>query len=267
MLTIAKVSTITDDDGISIKFLNSDIKADNVISVDDLSTQIAEVKPNGGTPLGRSLRDKVVNVAINDMENNRLQKPLSVIVITDGEPNINDLKVRDVIKEGRRQSTQTPYGKRAIAYQFVQIGNDPKATKFLNGLDNDKEIGDSIDCTGSFEAEEKQVKDSGNELTVIFWLLKLLTGHINPSYDKLDEEKGPTVTKSSTSQPITQTPASLPTTKSPASLPTTKSSASLPITQPSASLPIAQATEYLPIVEATVFSFDEQSAESTEWRS
>jgi hypothetical protein len=41
--------------------------------------------------------------------------------------------------------------------EFAQVGNDLKATKFLEELDNHPQIGPMIDCTSSFEIEQEEM--------------------------------------------------------------------------------------------------------------
>ena len=58
-----------------------------------------------------------------------------------------------------------------------------KATKFLEELDNHPQIGDLVDCTSNFEIEQDQMMRKGVDLTPQLWLVKLLMGGIDTSYD------------------------------------------------------------------------------------
>jgi hypothetical protein len=58
-----------------------------------------------------------------------------------------------------------------------------KATKFLEELDNHPQIGDLVDCTSNFEIEQDQMMRKGVDLTPELWLVKLLMGGIDTSYD------------------------------------------------------------------------------------
>jgi hypothetical protein len=62
-----------------------------------------------------------------------------------------------------------------------------KATKFLEELDNHPQIGDLVDCTSNFEIEQDQMARKGVDLTPELWLVKLLMGGIDTSYDSKGE--------------------------------------------------------------------------------
>lgn len=104
------------------------------------------------------------------------------------------------------------YGQNALAFQFAQVGNDQKATEFLGKLDNDPQIGSMVDCTsseylissstieGKADANEA-LPDYENEsaemaraqppvdLTPDLWMIKLILGAIDSSYDSKDEKQ------------------------------------------------------------------------------
>ena len=76
------------------------------------------------------------------------------------------------------------YGPDAVSYQFAQIGNDLKAQAFLGELDNHPAIGGLIDSTSNYEVEQDEMmRTSGVQLTPEMWLVKLLLGSIDSSYD------------------------------------------------------------------------------------
>ncbi|KAK9799327.1 hypothetical protein WJX73_002748 [Symbiochloris irregularis] len=80
----------------------------------------------------------------------------------------------------------TQYGAGAIAFEFAQVGKDQGAQKFLASLDNDPNIGGSIDATSYYELEAEEFKRKGVTLTPDVWLLKLLCGAIDKSLDESD---------------------------------------------------------------------------------
>ncbi|KAJ3032204.1 hypothetical protein HDV00_007961 [Rhizophlyctis rosea] len=54
-------------------------------------------------------------------------------------------------------------------------------------LDDDSEIGGYIDCTSHFELEQEEyMKSKGVYLTREMWLVKLMVGAVDPSYDEQD---------------------------------------------------------------------------------
>lgn len=101
-----------------------------------------QVKFNGTTPLGTNLDKRIIQKHIvGPARSNRLPKPVLVIVLTDGQPEgeegNNPRKVFDVIRNCKSALKSTRYGEKAAAFQFVQLGRDQGAQRFLAELDND----------------------------------------------------------------------------------------------------------------------------------
>lgn len=70
---------------------------------------------------------------------------------------------------------------------FPQVGRDQRAQHFLEKLDKSPEVGDIIDCTSYYELEAEEFKRKGIDMTVEIWLVKLMVGAVDPSYDAEDE--------------------------------------------------------------------------------
>jgi len=64
------------------------------------------------------------------------------------------------------------------------VGKDTGAQAFLGALDTDPQVGKQIDCTSYYENESEEFKRKGMEPTPELWLVKLLVGSIDPSYDE-----------------------------------------------------------------------------------
>ncbi|KAM3073558.1 hypothetical protein ACMFMG_004549 [Clarireedia jacksonii] len=189
----AFAGSLFDTDGIQVRFFNSDDGQDNVRSAADVDALVARNKFRGLTPLGAQLKNKIINPILAKARHppnapDRLVKPVLVIIITDGQPD-NEREVFEVIKSASNELSRTPYGRNAISYEFAQVGTDKGATAFLKKLDDDRSIGDLIDCTSNFETEQDEMARTspGVDLTPDLWLLKLLVGAVDSSYDSKDE--------------------------------------------------------------------------------
>lgn len=68
----------------------------------------------------------------------------------------------------------------------LQVGKDQKAQTFLGVLDNDPVIGSMVDATSYYELEAEEYARKGINLTPELWLVKLMVGAIDPSYDEQD---------------------------------------------------------------------------------
>lgn len=190
---VVNIVKLFDTDGISIRFMNQTKGAkalDHVKDEESILNYI--VQPgifSGTTPLGTELRKQVVNDIVSDAKANRLKKPVLVITITDGIPNTEPkTALHETITYANNNVSNTVYGAGAVSFQFAQVGEDKEAQQFLEDLDNDPQIGHLIDCTSNYEQESAQMlKLNGEDLTPSMWILKMLVGAIDSSYDFKDE--------------------------------------------------------------------------------
>ncbi|CAK9783598.1 unnamed protein product [Cutaneotrichosporon oleaginosum] len=196
-LILSRVATATalfDHDGIQVRFMNSPTQGDNITSEPAAMNLIQQIKFSGLTPLGTNLMSKVLEpLVLRPARMNQLQKPVVVITITDGTPaGENRDEVFTVIQRVDQELARSRYGRDAVSYQFAQVGNDQKAQAFLETLDNHPVVGGLVDCTSNFESEQAEMmRKTGIELTPETWLVKLLMGPIDTSYDSKDEGTGP----------------------------------------------------------------------------
>jgi hypothetical protein len=186
---IVDLMILFDDDGVSIRFMNSNLQGNNIKTSLDIHNLISKIQFNGGTPMGTSLDQKILKpLILSPASNKNLKKPVLIITITDGEPTGEDSDTfRRVVKSAAKfLDDNTKYGKRAVAFQLAQVGKDSGAQRFLSGLDDDKSIGKLIDATSYYEMEQEEWKKKGIDLTPELWLLKLCLGAIDPKYDQSD---------------------------------------------------------------------------------
>ena len=167
-----QAAMLFDYDGISIRFLNwsprklypgehpqpGEVTEDRLNGIKDkqsLDFIMNNISFRGLTPLGTSMERKIVNPFFRDPAgSNTLRKPVLVIAITDGQPegdgpqgnNKDEIYNTLQLAAGLLQS-MPQYGKRALSFQFAQVGNDKRATDYLAKLD--KDFGDFVDVTSS----------------------------------------------------------------------------------------------------------------------
>lgn len=91
------------------------------------------------TPLGTALNQKVIQpFLMGGIQTRNLQKPILVIIITDGEPTGEPkTTVANVIKNAKNIAMNSPFGPGAIAFEFAQVGKDQAAQAYLAQLDKD----------------------------------------------------------------------------------------------------------------------------------
>jgi len=202
----AFATSLFDEDGFSVRFLNSDIQGDHIKSEEEAMSLVDRVPFNGETPLAGALKNKIL---IPMVERGNLQKPIHLIIITDGVPtdsprgefqrNVRETMDRFYIKGADGQLVRS----KILSIQIAQIGNDKRAQSYLQQLDTDQHVGGLIDCTSNFELESTQYAKQGLTITKYNWYCKLMMGAIDKSYDDKDEG-------SVSNKPIVQNPPQQP---------------------------------------------------------
>jgi hypothetical protein len=191
---VAYAATLFDTDGIEIRFMNSTIQGNNVRTAQEVDQLIQRIKFQGLTPAGTQLRAKIIDpLVVSPARSGQLRKPVMIITITDGQPAGEPTSALvDTIKYAASEMSRTRYGQGAITFQFAQVGNDLKAREFLGKLDKEPTIGDLVDCTSNFEVEQDEMSRANPpvDLTPDLWIVKLLLGAIDNSYDDKDEQTG-----------------------------------------------------------------------------
>ncbi|KAK4994754.1 hypothetical protein LTR28_000758, partial [Elasticomyces elasticus] len=191
---VAFAATLFDEDGIDIRFMNDDPPPDmvqNVRTTQQIEGLVQNHRFKGLTPMGTALRKKVVeDILVSRLRQGVLRKPLLIITITDGQPAGEPQDaVFDTVKYAVSEASRSQYGVGAVAFQFAQVGNDEKAREFLAKLDNDPQVGQMVDCTSNYENESAEMLKANPpvDLTPDLWMIKLILGAIDPSYDTKDE--------------------------------------------------------------------------------
>lgn len=158
---VSFAATLFDNDGISVRCMNTDLSGarnqqgrplqDGVATEAQVAEIMRGVNFKGLTPMGTSMDKKVIQeIVLPKARSGQMQKPVLVIAITDGQPAGEPSgEIFKVIKETYRQLQSTPYGRGAVAFEFAQVGNDVTARKFLSQLDEEPEVGPMVDCTSS----------------------------------------------------------------------------------------------------------------------
>ncbi|MCJ1431261.1 hypothetical protein MMC27_000612 [Xylographa pallens] len=215
---VAYAASLFDDDGIQVRFMNAaeaqvdPARLNGIRTEEQAEALVMHAKYRGLTPLGTQLRAQVIEpLVIQPARRGQLRKPVLVVVITDGQPAGEPPKaLEEALRYSATELSRMPQiGKNACAFQFAQVGNDQGARAFLSSLDEQREFGDIVDCTSSeiarkqrgvckqfakaladFENEQEEMMHANPpvDLTPDLWLVKLLLGAIDSSYDKQDEQ-------------------------------------------------------------------------------
>eukprot|EP00667_Euglena_gracilis_P005855 EG_transcript_5902 len=190
----AGVACLFDDDGISVRFMNATVDRDQIRTEGDVMDLLRSVRPHNGTPMGTSMKTKVVEPYLAELRKKKGKwtavKPLLVVTVTDGAPSGEPTNMLfKVIRRCRDDLVGLGLSGNEVAFQFAQVGTDPGATEFLDNLDNHPDIGRFVDATQPFEQEAQQwAQTSGgaSAMTQDLYLLKLLCGAIDGCWDSRD---------------------------------------------------------------------------------
>ncbi|KAK7530671.1 uncharacterized protein J3D65DRAFT_132271 [Phyllosticta citribraziliensis] len=192
---VAFAATLFDDDGISVRFMNSmppPQVTEHIRTEQQVDQLMSQIQFKGLTPMGSHLKERVIDEVLRNARAGQLRKPVLVITITDGQPAGEPQNaVFETIKNATSEIGRMPqYGPGAIKFQFAQVGNDEKAREFLSKLDQDPMVGHLVDCTSNYENESAEMARANPpvDLTPELWLVKLLLGAIDKSYDRQDEK-------------------------------------------------------------------------------
>ncbi|GAA5897140.1 hypothetical protein JCM8208_003739 [Rhodotorula glutinis] len=178
LMGVVESCTKYDKDGIDVVFLNNDhARLEGVVDPSVVERTFREVEPVGSTPTGMVL-DEVLRAYVERVEDAKATrarvKPMLVLVLTDGRADDPDL-VKDIIVEMAQRLDEVRAPPYQLGLQFIQIGADPDARKFLQELDDDLKpqlgVRDMVDCT-----------PYAGEISPEF-LLKAALGSVNKALD------------------------------------------------------------------------------------
>ena len=127
-LAVARKAEKLDPDGIDLYFFNNGFKRHEGVGSEAVAKVFGEHDPMGGTNTAGVLDD----VFRAWRENGK--KPVTALIITDGEPND-----RDAVEKAIIDVTQEMDADEQLALSFLQIGSDAGAQRFLEKLDDDLE--------------------------------------------------------------------------------------------------------------------------------
>lgn len=141
-IAIARLAEQHDQDGLTAIGFSSGVNTKDGVKSDAIENIFKEFAPRGSTNLTAALQ-----AAIGKAEQSN--KETVVLVFTDGAPD-DEKSVIQTIK-----SAATKFGRPKLGFAFIQVGDDPGATNFLDHLDNG--LGEGVpDCVATVRAQEAE---------------------------------------------------------------------------------------------------------------
>jgi uncharacterized protein with von Willebrand factor type A (vWA) domain len=151
-LALASKCEELDPDGITVYTFSGRFKRyDNVTST-KVPQIFKENEPSGRTDLASVLYDALNHYFQNKAAGQTKANGETILVVTDGEPDDRKAVMRAIIEASRQMERDEE-----LAISFVQVGNDPDATKFLRILDDElQSAGAKFDIVDTITIEDME---------------------------------------------------------------------------------------------------------------
>ncbi len=141
-----------DQDGLTVYLFSHRFKRYRNLTSDKIEQIFQEVELQGSSNLGNVLQDAINNYFQRKADGQTKPNGETIIVITDGEPH-NRMGVTDAILDasGRIERAEE------LAISFIQVGSDPKVTRFFKALDDQlKGIGAKFDIVDTVTFDDME---------------------------------------------------------------------------------------------------------------
>ena len=149
-LALARQCEEFDLDGLTVYFFSHHFKRYRNITSSKVKQIFQENEPQGSSNLCVVLQDAINNHFQRKAVEQTKAKSETIIVITDGEPD-NRMGVTDVIVEASQRMERDE----ELAVSFIQVGSDPKVSRFLKSLDNQlQDIGAKFDIVDTVTIDD-----------------------------------------------------------------------------------------------------------------
>ncbi|KAJ3323562.1 hypothetical protein HDV06_001586 [Boothiomyces sp. JEL0866] len=174
---VAQIGTLFDDDGIAVRFFNSEQLGDNITNAKEVDDLIAKTEFVGITPIGTNLESKVLAPMVYEsVSKQTFKKPILVFIITDGEPSGEDEDTLIKVVDNCQQFLQKFGLGHGVGIQVSQVGQDLEAQKYLTMLEEHAK--DIVATTPNYELLQERYRVQHIHLTFEHWLLQLMLGPI-----------------------------------------------------------------------------------------
>lgn len=121
-----------DPDGITIYTFSGRFKRYENVTSQKVMQVFQENDPSGTTDLASVLKHATENYFQRKAAGETKENGETILVITDGEPDDRKAVMKVIIETSRRMDRDEE-----LAISFIQVGNDPHATRFLKVLDDE----------------------------------------------------------------------------------------------------------------------------------
>ncbi len=154
-----------DPDGITVYVFSGRFKRYENVTSSKVSQIFQENDPSGTTDLAGVLQHATDNYFQRKAARQTKPNGETILVITDGEPDDRKAVMKVIIETSRKMDRDEEF-----AISFIQVGNDPHATRFLKVLDDELQgAGAKFDICDTITMEDME------ELSLTEVLLNAIT--------------------------------------------------------------------------------------------
>jgi Mg-chelatase subunit ChlD len=145
-----------DPDGITVYTFSTRFRRYDHVTASKVDQIFQENEPIGRTEMADVLKDAFQGYFRRKGEGQAKPNGETILVVTDGQPDNRDLVMAAIIEATHQMDRDEELG-----VSFIQIGNDPDATKFLKLLDDQLQSADAkfdiVDTINIQEIEEESI--------------------------------------------------------------------------------------------------------------
>lgn len=166
VIGVAAKCTEFDSDGITVGFFAKKLVLHENITgaLEQVNKMFDEHEPGNSTDTAAALKHVLDQYFAAKANPEVTAKPIIVIVVTDGQPDD-----RKALKDVIIAATQKMDADEEIGITFLQIGNDPDATKFLKELDDEL-----VPAGAKFDIVDTKTTEEMEEMTITEVLIATL---------------------------------------------------------------------------------------------
>lgn len=151
-LALARKCEQFDPDGITVYVFAGRFKRYDDVTSGKVEQIFVENDPNGTTNLASVLQDATNQYFQRKAAGKTKPAGETILVITDGEPDDRRAVMEVIISATRNMERDEE-----LAISFIQVGNDPAATKFLTALDDQLEgVGAKFDICDTVTIQDME---------------------------------------------------------------------------------------------------------------
>ncbi|KAF2634485.1 hypothetical protein P280DRAFT_413668 [Massarina eburnea CBS 473.64] len=144
---IARITTriLPAKEGVALRFINQGSNDDPTLNFEQIREALQRAKWGGSTPIGTNLRSKILQPLVYDKLSSKLERPLLISIITDGNPYPEPRSTLvDAIVECGDKLEGADYPRESVKFVIGQVGSADDATHFLQDIANESKIRDVV---------------------------------------------------------------------------------------------------------------------------